>query len=113
MGTHPHKGKRYGGRAKGVPNKVKRDIAVLAQDFGPTCIALLAEIAVSGDTDAARTSALRELLNRGYGMPSQVMNLSVAGNINIELVSFAGLEAKTLMSVPRGKPNGHQDTAAE
>ena len=71
-------GRREGaGRPKGVPNKVGREVREIAQKYTKDAVAKLAELAglVDGapaaDSDAARISALRELLDRGHGKPTQ------------------------------------------
>lgn len=61
-------GRRDGaGRKAGVPNKATREIKALAQQHGPEAIAELARLAKSAESEQARTAAIKELLDRGYG----------------------------------------------
>ena len=65
-------GERRGGRKPGTPNKVTADVRVLAGQYGPKALKVLAEI--MGNTKqpaAARVSAAKELLDRAYGKAPQ------------------------------------------
>lgn len=65
---------KTGGRRKGSPNRVTADIKKLAQTYGPDAIDTLAEIMNSKDApEAARVSAIKELLERGFGKVPQAM----------------------------------------
>lgn len=63
------------GNPKGRP-KVVFEIRDLAREHGPGAIALLAEMAgltsgIRAEPDAVRVTALRELLDRGFGKATQ------------------------------------------
>ena len=58
------------GRRKGTPNKSTATIKDLAQKHGPAMIEALRQIA-DDQKHPARVAAIRELLDRGYGKPSQ------------------------------------------
>lgn len=64
-------GKKTGGRKAGVPNKATAEVKEIAQQYGPKAVTALARIMRSGDTDQAKVSACREILDRGYGKPTQ------------------------------------------
>jgi hypothetical protein len=76
-------GFKTGGRTTGTPNKTTADIKALAQSFGPAVIRKLAEMAgvlvddkgkpVGEPTPnpQARTAAMKELLDRGFGKARQ------------------------------------------
>lgn len=64
---------RYGGRAKGTLNKSTADIKALAQKHGGDVIAMLAKLMQNADSDQAKIAAGKELLDRGYGKPTQVI----------------------------------------
>lgn len=59
------------GRPKGLRNKRTLDMRALASPHGPESIQLLLKIARTGESEAARVSAIRELLDRGYGKAPQ------------------------------------------
>lgn len=66
------KGKRYGGRQKGTPNKVGREVRELAQKHGPKIIQGLVDMANDeGTPHAARVAASKEVLDRAYGKAAQ------------------------------------------
>lgn len=60
------------GRQRGTPNRYTRELRAMAQEQGPESIAFF--VAVRDDEAQpiqARLYAANELLNRGYGRPSQ------------------------------------------
>ena len=71
-------GKRPGaGRKKGSLNKTTADVKVLAQQYGDDAIKALVDIALSPEHPAAaRVSAANALLDRGYGKPTQAVELT-------------------------------------
>lgn len=80
--------KTGGGSRKGIPNKGSGEIKELARTYGPAAIKKLAELAglVKGvppaTTETAQTMANRDLLDRGYGKPTQ----------GVEIMPTEGLE---------------------
>lgn len=90
------KGVKTGGRVKGVPNKATAEIKELAREYGPAAITMLAEKAglVKGkkpaDTDQAQVAAARELLDRGYGKPTQGVELAPTEGLERLLDRIAG-----------------------
>lgn len=59
------------GRPKGALNKSTKDIKALAQKHTPDALFTLASIMKASDSDAARVSAAKELLDRAYGKAPQ------------------------------------------
>ncbi len=73
-------GKREGaGRPKGARDKLTREagatLSEMARAHTDAALETLAQIAVSGESEAARVSAANALLDRGYGKPSQSLDL--------------------------------------
>ncbi len=71
-----HGGKRPGaGRPKGAKDKLTREagasLAEIAREHTESAISTLVQIAVSGESEAARVSAANALLDRGYGKAPQ------------------------------------------
>lgn len=81
-----HGGKRPGaGRPKGGINKVTQDVREMAQQYGPSALATLAEIMSSeGAPESARVAASRELLDRAYGKSAQ--SIQHSGKVDQPLV---------------------------
>ena len=68
---------RTGGRPKGVPNKITADVKALAQVYCSDAIDTLAKIMSDSEVPpAARVSAAKELIDRGYGKAIQPTELS-------------------------------------
>lgn len=61
------------GRPKGSLNKVTKDIKALAQKHTPEALKTLVSIMAASDSDAARVSAAKELLDRAYGKAPQAV----------------------------------------
>jgi len=78
-------GERRGGRKKGTPNKSTAELKALAGVHAETAIKALVGIAQNSESDAARVSAIKELLDRGFGRSTQSVDLTGA-------VSFTGLD---------------------
>jgi hypothetical protein len=66
-------GKKFGGRKKGTPNKTTSEIRALAQEYGPEAIRRLVSLMRQSDDRKVQFAAVREILNRGYGPPQEVV----------------------------------------
>ena len=82
-------GERRGGRKKGTPNKATADVKALAQQYAPDAIKELARIAAKGESEAARVSAIKELLDRAYGKSPQAVTGEDGGPIQHAVAGFA------------------------
>lgn len=74
-------GRRTGaGRPKGVQNKTTKEaratIGELARHHADEAIMTLVHVATNGQSESARVAAANALLDRGYGRPSQSMELT-------------------------------------
>jgi hypothetical protein len=88
------KGQKTGGRKAGVPNKATREIKALAQSYGPAAIRELARLAKAADSETARVSAIKELLDRAYGKaPQAVQHSGQVGTYDLTKVKDDELEA--------------------
>ena len=90
------KGKKTGGRARGVPNKATAEIKNVARIYGPNAVKALA--IMSGlakadkslpdvrlaESEQARVGAIKEILDRGYGKAAQPLTGEDGGPIGIE-----------------------------
>lgn len=88
MKNNPQKPKRGGarpgaGRKKGSPNKTTAEVAALAQEYGAQAIEKLWSIADTSESDAAKVSAIKELLDRAYGKSKQSVDATINGNLTI------------------------------
>ncbi len=64
---------KTGGRIAGTPNKSTAEIRELAGQYGPTALAELARLSTNANSEQARVSACKEILDRAYGKSTQVM----------------------------------------
>lgn len=76
------KGQKTGGRVKGTPNAATADIKAIARDHTAKAIKTLIKLVDREDSPATQLGAARELLDRAYGKPSQV----VAGDADAPLI---------------------------
>ena len=67
------RGRKTGGRTAGTPNRATAEIKELARAYAPDVVAELARLALNAESEQARVAAGRELLDRGYGRPSQFL----------------------------------------
>jgi hypothetical protein len=77
--------KGQSGNPGGRP-KVLGEVQELARQHAPTVIAELARLALKAKNEAARISAIRELLDRGYGKPRQAMEVSVPAGDPLQML---------------------------
>jgi hypothetical protein len=82
---------KVGGRKKGTPNKATADIKALARVHGPEAVEKLVELMRTGP-EKVRLAAARELLDRGYGKPTQAVEVS--GHEGGPLLDWTALLAK-------------------
>lgn len=67
------KGVKTGGRTAGTLNKATAELKDLARSHTPAAVKELARLAVNAESETARVAAIRELLDRGHGKATQVM----------------------------------------
>jgi hypothetical protein len=86
-------GRKTGGRTAGTPNKATADIKAAAKLHGPAALQALADIAMGEEhPPAARVSAAIALLDRGFGKPSQSVELTGAEGGPVESVTMTAAE---------------------
>ena len=64
---------KTGGRAAGTPNKSTAEIRELAGQYGAAALAELARLGTHANSEQARVSACKEILDRAYGKSTQIM----------------------------------------
>ncbi len=79
-------GKREGaGRKKGIPNKATAEIKELAQQYAPAAVKELGRLMIEAESEAARVSAIKEILDRAYGKAPQALTGEDGGPIQHEV----------------------------
>jgi hypothetical protein len=87
-------GEHRGGRVKGTPNKATSELKDLAREYTAQALETLVGVMTGSESDAARVSAAKEVLDRGYGKASQVISGNEDGGpveitTRIELIGIA------------------------
>jgi hypothetical protein len=77
--------KGQSGNPGGRP-KVLGEVQELARQYAPRAIVELARLALKAKNETARIAAIRELLDRGYGRPRQVMEVSLPADNPLQLL---------------------------
>ncbi len=83
VGSAP--GERRGGRKKGTPNKVDKDIKAAFREHGPALVAALIKLTKSKDENV-QLKSLQICLDRGYGKATQHIEaeISVYDRLSLE-----------------------------
>jgi hypothetical protein len=90
------------GRKPGQQNRATLEIKELARAYGPKAIAELARLAgltkdAGSENEATRVTAIKELIDRGYGRPTQpISGDDDAPPVQVEH-AFAGQRVKSLL----------------
>jgi len=82
------KGQKTGGRVAGTPNKATAEIKALAGMHAEAAIAELARLATGAESEQARVSAIKELLDRAYGKAPQGVTLGAEESVHKLLVEW-------------------------
>lgn len=69
-------GERRGGRKKGTLNKSTADLKAIAGQYTEEAVEALVKVIRGTESDAARVSAVKELLDRAHGRATQSVDVS-------------------------------------
>lgn len=83
------KGRKTGGRKAGTPNKATADVKAIAGQYSAEAVEMLIQIARTAESDAARVSAIKELLDRAHGKAPQAIVGGDNGPLTIVVRRFA------------------------
>lgn len=79
------------GRPKGRANKVTGEIKELARAYVPDVMPALLQIATKGESEAARVSAIKEILDRAYGKAPQAITGEGGGPVQQAIQIISGV----------------------
>lgn len=103
------KGNKTGGRRKGTPNRITREIGELARVHAPSAIKELARLAKSAESESARVSAIGMLLDRAYGKPKQaVQHTGAVGTYDLSKLSDDQISSLEAILGPLADAGGDQ-----
>lgn len=77
------------GRPKGALNKATADVKKLAGKYAPAAMKELGRLAAKAESEAARVSAIKELLDRAYGKAPVAVTVDADARLIVQLVKFA------------------------
>ena len=78
---------KTGGRKPGTPNKATESIRDIARQYTADAVnALVGIVNDKNEPAAARVGAANALLDRGYGKPTQTLDLDVVGNMAVTVI---------------------------
>jgi hypothetical protein len=83
-GSRP--GERRGGRQPGTPNKATASVRALAQEHTPEALEKLVHLMRHAESEAAQIAAIRELLDRAHGRPTQPLAGEDGGPVAIPAI---------------------------
>ena len=69
------------GRKRGIPNKATADVKALAQSYAPEVVKELARLALNAQSEQARVTAIKEILDRAYGKPHITAEVSTPRDV--------------------------------
>ena len=88
MSGRPKGQPKSGGRQKGTLNKATKEIKTAAQKHGAEAVRILAKLMTSADSDSAKISACKELLDRGYGKSAQAITGAEGAPLMPPIIQF-------------------------
>lgn len=74
------RGCKTGGRVKGTPNHATREIKILARRHAHAAVRELARLMTQSESEQTRITAIKEILDRGYGKVAPMMEESPRAN---------------------------------
>jgi hypothetical protein len=91
-------GVRRGGRQKGTPNKATAEIKEAARVYTKDALQTLVNVMKNSDSDAAKVSACKELLDRAWGKatqpiagdPDQPLTYQIVSGVPREVIAQQG-----------------------
>src|ERR1035437_10370364 len=75
MNVEMAKGHKTGGRAKGVLNKLTRDIKTIALGYTEAANKELGRLSVAAESEATRVMAIKEINDRAFGKAAQAVQV--------------------------------------
>jgi hypothetical protein len=77
-GAGRKRGSKIPARLPPVKAEIKQELRELAREYSGKALETLVKICESGENETARVAAANALLDRGYGKPSQHVDLAVS-----------------------------------
>ena len=79
---------KTGGRKKGTPNIMTRELKEICRQEAPTLVKELIRLATSAEGEAVRVAAIKEVFDRGFGKATQPIEGSVTYGVSEQLAEL-------------------------
>ena len=79
---------KTGGRKKGTPNFVTRELKEICRQEAPTLVKELIRLATSAESEAVRVAAIKEMFDRGFGRATQPIEASMTYGVSEQLAEL-------------------------
>jgi hypothetical protein len=86
--------KTGGGSRAGKPNRSTANVKALAGKYTTAAMAELGRLALEAESEAARVAAIKELFDRAYGRPTQVVAGDEEGAPILHAIQLIGVVAR-------------------
>src|SRR5262249_15078208 len=73
---------KTGGRKKGTPNIITRELKEICRQEAPSLVKELTRLATSAESEAVRVAAIKEMFDRGFGRATQPIEGSVTYGVS-------------------------------
>src|SRR5215510_1631896 len=103
---------KTGGRKKGTPNIMTRELKEICRHEAPTLVKELIRLATGAESEAVRVAAIKEMFDRGFGKATQPIEGSMTYGVSEQLAELfkenasGSLGGELARALP--PPNGHQ-----
>jgi hypothetical protein len=104
-----HRATASTGRQKGTPTKATADVKRLARKYGPDAIEELARPAREAQSEQARTSAVKKLLDRAYGKCVQPVSGEDGGPTVLQVIRCSEVARQIVRCCPCLSPPSFGD----
>ena len=79
---------KTGGRKKGTPNIMTRELKEICRQEAPTLVKELIRLATSADSEVVRVAAIKEMFDRGFGKAAQPIEGSMTYGVSEQLAEL-------------------------
>src|SRR5262249_44620140 len=84
----PKGSSKTGGRKKGTPNIVTRELKEICRQEAPSLVKELIRLATSAESEAVRVAAIKEMFDRGFGRATQPIEGTVTYGVSEQLAEL-------------------------
>ena len=79
---------KTGGRKKGTPNIMTRELKEICRQQAPTLVKELIRLATSAESEAVRVAAIKEMFDRGFGRVTQPIEGAMTYGVSEQLAEL-------------------------